>query len=137
MARKSIRKKEIATPNVPARAHRSLLFGPPLLIEGEDAAAYDQLLARIQAAVKPVDIIDEMFIADIVSLEWEVLRRRRLKSSLIKARGLQALKDFLPSTLDYDRYSEYFADDLTEILGTILPKTRSICADAGAKIRPG
>ena len=116
MARKSIRKKEIATPNVTARAHRSLLFGPPLLIEGEDAAAYDQLLARIQAAVKPVDIIDEMFTADIVSLEWEVLRWRRLKSSLIKARGLQALKDFLPGTLDYDLYSEYFADDLTEIL---------------------
>jgi hypothetical protein len=28
------------------------------------------------AAVKPVDIIDEMFIADVVSLEWEVLRWR-------------------------------------------------------------
>jgi hypothetical protein len=35
---------------------------------GEDAAAYDQLLARICAAVKPVDIIDETFIADVVSL---------------------------------------------------------------------
>ena len=71
------------------------LFGPPPLLEGEDAAAYDELLARFCAAVKPVDIIDEMFVADVVSLEWEVLRWRRLKSSLIRARGLEALEEFL------------------------------------------
>ena len=122
MPRKSIRKKAVASLNLPERAQRLLLFGPPLLIQGEDAAAYDQLLARIWVAVNPVDIIDEMFIADIVFLEWEVLRWRRLKSSLIQARGLQALKDFLPSTLDYDLYSEYFADDLTEILQDNLPQ---------------
>jgi hypothetical protein len=40
----------------------------PPLIEGEDAAAYDQLLVRICAAVKPVDIIDEIFIADVSAL---------------------------------------------------------------------
>jgi transcriptional regulator of aromatic amino acid metabolism len=45
--------------SVPGRARRLALFGPPLLLEG-DAAAYDQLLARICEAVKPVDIIDEM-----------------------------------------------------------------------------
>jgi len=48
-----------------------------------DAAAYDQLLARICAAVKPIDIIDEMFINDVVSLEWEILRWRRFKLSLL------------------------------------------------------
>jgi hypothetical protein len=31
-------------------------FGPPPLIEGEDAAAYNQLHARISAAVKPKDV---------------------------------------------------------------------------------
>ena len=36
-------------------------------LQGEDAAAYDELLSRAGAAVKPVDIIDEMFIADVVS----------------------------------------------------------------------
>ena len=74
MSRKNKSKTEIAAPRVPGRAQRLALFGPPLLIEGEDAAAYDQLLARICAAEKPVDIIDEIFIADVVSLEWEVLR---------------------------------------------------------------
>jgi hypothetical protein len=60
-----------------APAARLMLFGQPQLLAGEDAAAYDQLLARLRAAVNPVDIIDEMFIADVVSLEWEVLRWRR------------------------------------------------------------
>jgi hypothetical protein len=46
-------KTEIAAPSIPERAQRLALFGPPPLIEGEDAAAYDQLLARIFAAVKP------------------------------------------------------------------------------------
>ena len=95
------------------------------LLEGEDAAAYDQLLARICAAVKPVDVIDEMFIADVVSLEWEVLRWRRLKWSLIRARGLKALEDFLGENLDYDLYSEHFADDLAEILQDNLPEDQA------------
>jgi hypothetical protein len=59
-----------------APAPRWTLFGQPLLLDGEDAAAYDELHARIYAAVKPVDVIDEMFIADVVFLEWEILRWR-------------------------------------------------------------
>ena len=109
-------KTEIAAPSVPERAQRLALFGPPPLIEGEDAGAYDQLVARIFAAVKPVDVIDEMFTADVVFLEWEVLRLRRLKWSLIRAPALKALENFLGENLDDDLYSEYFADDLAEIL---------------------
>ena len=130
-------KTEIAAPSVPERAQRLALFGPPPLIEGEDAAAYDQLLARICAAVKPVDIIDEIFIADVVSLEWEVLRLRRLKWSLIRARALEALEDFLGENLDYDLYSEDFADDLAEILQDNLPEDQAeFCPDAGARVCP-
>src|SRR5258708_32949813 len=105
-------KTEIAAPGVPERAQRLALFGPPPLIEGEDAAAYDELLARICAAVKPVDVIDEMFTADVVSLEWEVLRLRRLKWSLIRERVLEALRGFLDEDLEYDLYSDYVEDDL-------------------------
>ena len=60
--------------SVLARVQRSALFGSPPVVEGEDAAAYDELLSRVCAAVKPVDIIDEILIDDFVSLEWEVLR---------------------------------------------------------------
>ena len=98
------------------------------LLAGEDAAAYDQLLARVCAVVNPVDIIEEMFIADVVFLEWEVLRWRRLKTSLIQARGLEALEGFLRQVLDYDLYSAHFADDLAAILQDILPEDQ---ADSG------
>jgi hypothetical protein len=98
------------------------LFGEPQLLEGEDAAAYDELLARFRAAVKPVDIIEEMFIADVVALEWEVLRWRRLKSSLIRALGLEALESFLAKNLDFDVYEDEFVDELTEVLQDNLPE---------------
>jgi hypothetical protein len=35
---------------------RSSVFGPPLVLEEEDAAAYDELLARVCVAVKPIDV---------------------------------------------------------------------------------
>jgi hypothetical protein len=112
-------KTEISAPSVSERAQRLALFGPPLLIEGEDAAAYDQLLDRICAAVKPVDIIDEMFTADVVSLEWEVLRLRRLKWCLIRPPALEALENFLGG---YDLSSE---EDFAEILRINLPKDQT------------
>jgi hypothetical protein len=120
MSRKSESKTEIAV--VPGQVQRLAVFGPPLLLEGEDAAAYDELLGRICAAVKPVDIIDEIFIADIVALEWDVLRLRRLKLSLIRARGLEPLEAFLAGKLGYDLYAEHVADRLTEILRDNLPE---------------
>jgi hypothetical protein len=95
---------------------RFALLGQPQLLEGEGAAAYDELFGRLCAAVKPVDIIDEMFTFDVAQLEWEVFRWRRLKWSLLRARGLEALEGFLAKQLDYDVYSEQFADDLAVIL---------------------
>ena len=78
-----------------AKVQGLMLFGSaPLLLAGEDAAAYHELLSRVRAAIKPADIIDEMFIADVVSLEWDVLRWRRLKSSLIQTHAFNALREF-------------------------------------------
>jgi hypothetical protein len=101
-----------------AKVQGLMLFGSaPLLLPGEDAAAYHELLSRVRTAINPVDIIDEMFIADVVSLEWEVLRWRRLKSSLMRTCGLEALERFLCQHLDYyDHYQTHFEQDLAEIL---------------------
>jgi hypothetical protein len=98
------------------------LFEQPYLLEGEDAATYQELLASIRAAVEPADIVDDMFIADVAALEWEVLRWRRLKTALIRARGLTALQHFLNGKLDYNLYSDRFADRLTEILEENVPE---------------
>ncbi len=81
IARRRLKIPQKSPISAAAPAARMAPFGPPLLLEGEDAVAYDQLLARICTAVNPVDFIDEMFIADVIFLQWEVLRWRRLKLS--------------------------------------------------------
>src|SRR5215831_18818131 len=128
MSRKSESKTEIAAPSVPQRL---TVFGPPLLLWGEDAAAYDQLLARICAAVKPVDIIDEIFIADVASLEWELLRWRRLKWTWMQETGLKALERFLVKQLEsnYSLHEEYFQSYLAEILQNKLPEEQADSAE--------
>jgi hypothetical protein len=108
-----------------APARRSRLFGQLLLLEGEDPAAYEELLARLYAAIKPVDVIDEIFIDDMISLQWDVLRWRRSKSCLIRADGLEALERFLAKKLDYNLYSKYFAEELAEILQDNLPENQA------------
>ena len=100
--------------------------GLPLLLPGEDDDAYHEFFSRVRTAVNPVDIIDEMFVADVVSLEWEVLRWRRLKSNLMQTRGLEALGQFLRAHLDYYvHYQKYFEQDLAEILQDNLAEDQS------------
>jgi hypothetical protein len=59
---------------------RTTIFGPPPILEGEDASAYDELLVQVSNGVKPKDIIEEIWIRDIVDLTWEIFRYRRLKA---------------------------------------------------------
>src|SRR5262249_23620532 len=108
-------------------AARVTLFGEPQLLAGEYAAAYDEFLARNRAALNPVDIIEEMFIADVASLEWEVLRWRRLKLTLMQATGPKTLERFLVEQLEsnYALHEEHFRSYLAEILRDNLPKDRA------------
>jgi hypothetical protein len=72
-----------------------------------------------------------------VALEWEVLRCRRLKFGLIRARGLYALEDFLRENLDYDCYQDCFIDGLVERLSqTLPPPAAEKLADGYAKNQP-
>ena len=75
---------------IPATLQRPGLFGRPPLLTGEDPAAYDELFAGIRAAVNPIDTV-----ADVVALQWEVLRWRRLKSTLVRGCQRDALEGVL------------------------------------------
>lgn len=110
-----------------APAPRFRLFCQPNLLEGEDGAAYDELLARVCAAVKPVDIIEEIFISDLVTLEWEVLRWNRLKWSLIRAHGLARLEQFLGQDLLITSYvRDTLRTSLQNFFRPIFPTTKRI-----------
>ena len=102
----------------------SSLFGPPLLLDGEDAAAYDALSGQVRAAVKPLDVIEEIFVADVVSLTWEIQRWRRLKSRLLRARGIGELEEFLNRELDYNAYCDETEQFFAELLEQMFRKGR-------------
>ena len=59
------------------------IFGPPPLLDGESQEVYDTLLARVTGTVNPKDIIEEIWVHDVVNLVWEILRLRRLKVALL------------------------------------------------------
>ncbi|MCK1743543.1 hypothetical protein IVA80_22520 [Bradyrhizobium sp. 139] len=99
----------------PTRVPRSLFDFRPVL-EGEDAAAYDELIRGTRQAVHPVDFIDEIYVADVTFLEWEVIRWRRLKFRLMQAHMHDALLRCLTQHLGYDTYKDIFAEFLTQIL---------------------
>ena len=87
MAMESLR-REITSSNNPERARRLAWLGPPPLFEGEDAAAYDELWARIAGAINPADIFEELWVRDIVDGDWKVFRLRRLQASLMTGHGV-------------------------------------------------
>jgi len=69
----------------------STLFGSPPLLQGEDAAAYHELAARIYGAIAPTDAIEELWARDVVDLFWDSLRLRRLRTKLIAGSRRSAL----------------------------------------------
>ena len=77
-------------------------FGPPPLITGEDADAYEQILARVSNQVAPKDLIEEMLLIDVVDLTWEIARLRRLKAGLYNVGAYQSLTNVLRPLLDRD-----------------------------------
>ena len=77
---------------------RPPLAGHPPLFAGEDAAAYDSLLGRVSDVVKPADVLEEIWLQDVVELSWEVARLRRMKAEFLNSsahRGLRKLLDGL------------------------------------------
>src|SRR5215475_13842738 len=90
----------------PERAGRLALFGPPPLLEGEDTAAYDELLVRITGAVKPADILEEIWVRDIVDLVWEAFRLRRLKANLMTTVAHNGLRKILEPLMDWTEAHE-------------------------------
>ena len=77
-------------------------FGPPPLITGEDADAYEEIRARVFSEVAPNDIVEEMLLIDIVDLTWEIARLRRLKAGLYNVGAYQSLTNVLRPLLDRD-----------------------------------
>lgn len=123
------------------------LFGPPPLLDGEDEAAYDEMLARVSAALGPRDFIEEIWVHDLVDTAWSLIRLRRIQaaflaekvrvevneeaSSLAEAdpklmEGTEKEKEEMKKLLSQD--SELSWDELTEQYPRANEKFQKFCA---------
>ena len=87
---------DIATNDIATNPARPPLSGHRPLFAGEDAAAYDGLLRRVSDVVKPADVLEEIWLQDVVELSWEVARLRRTKAEFLNSsahRGLRKVLD--------------------------------------------
>jgi hypothetical protein len=91
----NINTTENTSTSLPERIKPLAWLGPPLLFKGEDAAAYEELSARTYAAVKPVDIFEEIWARDFINNEWDVLRYRRHLASLMTSTAYEGLQKIL------------------------------------------
>src|SRR5215475_6717231 len=60
------------------------LFGYAPTLKTEDDETYWKFMERVIKCVEPQDIIEWLWIKDVVDLSWEILRLRRLKTDLVE-----------------------------------------------------
>ena len=70
---------------VSTRSTALALAQPARLATGENPATYDDLLARVAAAVKPDGVIEDLWVREAADDAWEVLRLRRYKAGYLAA----------------------------------------------------
>src|SRR6516165_1881385 len=79
----------------------------PLLIT-ESAEEFDALRDAFEREIKPRGIIEQMYVHDISSIVWEILRLRRCKVAIINSAFRSALQHLLmqllqgPGEYDYE-----------------------------------
>ena len=73
------------------------LFGPPALLPGESFAEYWRLYSLFQADLAPADVIEKIWLRDLVDLQWEVRRLRWLGNELLSSSKHDGLDKILSS----------------------------------------
>jgi hypothetical protein len=77
-------------------------FGPPPLLAGEEKGDYEALLARFTTDVQPTDVVEEIWVRDVVDLVWDAFRLRRLKAKFLEAAAHEGVKEILGPRLESD-----------------------------------
>jgi hypothetical protein len=93
----------------------ALLPKLPLLIT-ESADEFDALSDAFEREIKPRGIIEQMYVHDISSIVWEILRLRRCKMVIINSAFRSALQSLLKKLLRQPGQYEYEVEDEAEAL---------------------
>ena len=97
------------------RNELTLLPKSPLLIT-EFADEFDALRDAFEQEIKPRGIIEQMYVHDISSIVWEILRLRRCKVVIINSAFRSALEDLLMQLLRQPGQYEYEVEDEAQAL---------------------
>src|SRR5262245_33774304 len=79
MPKKTTERNDFGIPNDIAA-----LFGYAPTLKTEDDETYWKCMEQVAKCVEPQDIIEWLWIKDVVDLSWEILRLRRLKIDLVE-----------------------------------------------------
>ena len=110
------------------------LLGPPPLLPNENLVDYEGLQARLRAKIVPQDVLEEIWLRDILDLQWEVLRMRRLKARLLANSSPSGLESLFHRRGNYsdvgkilDSWGRGNKEDIKEI--ELLLKSRGLGLD--------
>jgi hypothetical protein len=94
---------------MPRTNELTLLPKLPLLIT-ESADEFDALRNAFEREIKPRGIIERVYVHDICSIVWEILRLRRCKVVIVNSAFRSALEDVLRQVLRQPRQSPHDCD---------------------------
>ena len=97
------------------RNELALLLKSPLLIT-ESADEFNALRDAFEQEIKPRGIIEQMYVHDICSIVWEIVRLRRCKVVIINSAFRSALEHLLVQLLKEPGQYNYDVEDEAETL---------------------
>jgi len=97
------------------RNELTLLPKLPLLIT-ESADEFDALRDAFEREIKPRGIIEQIYVHDVSSIVWEILRLRRCKAVIINSAFRSALEHLLVQLLKGPGQYDYDVEDEAEAL---------------------
>jgi hypothetical protein len=108
-SQKSIKNKAQAHNPHPTIEELDEIFGAPPLIQGEDIRDYETLEHQLRTSIKPIDIIDEIWLQDILTSQWEIIRLKNIKVAILKSAQFRVF-----GSLAEDRLGHGYKKDILE-----------------------
>jgi len=109
------------------------LIPRPMLFPGEDAVAYEDLRDALLVDLAPGAPYERALAENLVTLEWEAIRHRRMRDTLIKAKARDLAVGVFSTGVVRDAYHQ---TEKHEQLGSALVGAdRKIAAKAAAALK--
>jgi hypothetical protein len=75
------------------------LFSAPRLLLGESATQFETLRAELERDIEPIGAVEKIYVNDMATLMWEILRLRAFKTGIIRNVRPTALENLFEQSL--------------------------------------